>query len=694
MAKRNSTLSTLDRIKAAAAPETSRLPVPRDLTFYAFMHQHAKVRVGSRYVPYSTAGREPLLMVIAMIDYALGNAVDYLTGAQCKSLFGQSRPTWKQIADACIDVCGGAQFGKTIIGLHLKAYLAAVRGLNTYYALPDDDLVNGIVDGKERPEVIDQIPWLADMVKIGKGLNASGKAADRKGAMLYTDGKITAMSYMRGINAKVPTTFSADCVIEDEKDDIKDAHAKFLAGRMTASQLRLHITIGTQRYHGAGQNKKFEEGCQILGYLTCPDCGAAHNPEDSWPKICRLDLGAETANPWLTPEGDFMDGGGKRHAFAPTADYTFACPDCGCKLDRTQMTFRANRPDRIAARKWSIRVSQLCCSGLPVIMFAQSWQNAVRDADSLKAFHCDRLAIPKSTSQAVTPEVLHRASMIDPPVMLTLAEAPLGRIRYCGLDTGDRCWFTCREIDPTMGRKYTIWAESIAAESVRKRVPILFSTLGAACLFVDAGPLRDLARDLCILINGIPPVLDAAAQLDTAGTITFGDRLAWRGANKQWEGLRCAAVEFTGKPGSGITQQIRLTPSNETFYPVIACNRDEAIGQTVDELLTANEGIAVVGADGKLRTEPIWYVPAEMPGQPPIVATLHAHLLSGCRKERAKDGKEEHYIDAVENHLLLASVYARLAETLAATAGQGTGHAGVERVSVPDVITPWGRRGY
>ena len=689
MARRST--SILDRVAAAAKPEQSRLPVPRSITFHEFMHQHAKVRVGSGYVRYSTAGREPLRMVIAIIDFALGNGADFLPADERAALFGTRFPAHEQQPDACVDVCGGAQFGKTIIGLHLKAYLAAVRGLNTYYALPDDDLVQGIVDGKERPEVIDQIPWLAELVKVGKGLNASGKAADRKGAMLYTDGTVTAMSYMRGINAKVPTTFSADCVIEDEKDDIKEANAKFLEGRMTASALRLHITIGTQRFHGAGQNLNFEEGTQHVGYLTCPECGAQINPEESWPKICRMDLGSENYDPWLTAEGDFIDGAANHRAFSPTAGYYFGCPDCGARLDRTRIDYRARRPERIAARRWSVRVSQLCCSGLPVIMFAQSWQNAVRDADSMKAFCCDRLAIPRSTAQAVTPEVLHRAVSCTPPVVLSLAPAEAGRVRYCGLDTGDRCWFTCRELDPATGRKYTVWAESIAVESARARVPALFKTLGAACLFIDAGSERDLARALCLAVNGIPLHIPGAAQFDLGGRVDLGGCL-WNGEAKTWRGLKCAAVEFSGKPGSGLSQAIRLTPGNESLYPVVSCNRDEAIGMVVDELLTADEGLQVLGPDGRLRTEPLWYLPADVPGQAPIVAVLHAHLLSGCRTVRAADGKESHYIDKVPNHLLLASTYARLAEAVGAAEAAGGEFCGAESVAVPETFDPWERR--
>ena len=663
--------SALEKLGAKIdASETPAVDVPRGISFYEFMHAHARVRTANGFIPYSTVGREPLLMAIAVIDFVLGNAVDYLSTAQYDSLFStMSRQRGAFLVDAVLDVCGGAQFGKTILGLHLKAYLAACRGLNTFYALPDDDLVQGIVDGKERPEVIDQIPWLARLVKLGKAVNESGKAVDRKGAMLFSDGKTTAMSYTRGINAKVPTTFSADCVIEDEKDDIKDANARFLKGRMTASSLRFHVTIGTQRYAGAGQNKEFDGGTQHVGLLTCPHCAVKVNPEDSWPRIARMRMDQQRAvsDPWLTAEGDFSRGGAEaqRLPFSHDGDYYFACPECGTELDRTAIVYQARKPDRLPARKWSIRVSQMCCSGLPVKMFVADWQNSIRDPLAMKAFACDRLAIPRSSSQAVTPEVLIRATSLA-PIALTLVPAADGRVRFAGLDTGDRCWFHCREFDPATGRKATIWVEQIAAESVRARVPALFATMGVACLFVDAGPLRDLARDLCLMLNGIPADLPQAAHLDPKGSISFANgKLRWSGERAIWTGLRCAAVEFTGKPGSGIIQQIRLTPGNNTVYPVIACNRDETIDLAVQELLTAAEGVAQVGADGKLRTEPLWLLPADLPGAPAIVRTLHDHLLSGCRKEPDATGREEHYVDKCENHLLLAGTYARLAEAVA-----------------------------
>ena len=665
-------LSIRERVKAAVAAAPDAPGIPLGISFYEFMRGHAKVRVQKDgrpcFVPYNSDGREPLRWVIGLIDHVLGNGTAYLPPEQRAALFGIPVASLASLveeilSDAQIDVCGGAQFGKTILALHLKEYLAAIKGMNTYYALPDDDLVQGIVDGKERPEVLDQIPWLARMVKVGKAKSETGKSVDRKGAMLFTGGPAPAMSYTRGINAKVPTSFSADCVLQDERDDIKEYNAKFLEGRMTASGLRLNVTIGTQRYAGAGQNKNFEDGTQIVGVLRCPACGETHNPEEAWPKICRMDLGRGDADPWLTPEADFADDAGAHYAYSKTGSYYFACPACGSGLDRRAICPQVRRPERIAERRWSVRVSQLCCSGLPVTMFVAHWTSAVRDPDAMKAFCCDRLAIPRSTSQAVTPEVIARAARVE-TVLFSLAPAPQGRVRYAGLDTGDQCWFACREFDPATGRKSSVWAESVAAESVRARVPALCATLGVSCLFVDAGPLRDLSRDLCLMLNGIPAHLDRAPDL--GGRIDFGNGVAWNGETRLWQGLRCAAVEFTGKPGTGTTQACRLTPSNETVYPVAACNRDEAIGRVIDELLTAADGMQQVGPDGKLRSEPLWLLPADTPGALPAVSLLLHHILSGSRKETTPDGREQHYIDKVENHLLLASAYAGLAESVAA----------------------------
>jgi len=37
------------------------------------------------------------------------------------------------------------------------------------------------VDAKFRPDVVDQIGWFAEMVQVGKALNKSGRAVNRKG---------------------------------------------------------------------------------------------------------------------------------------------------------------------------------------------------------------------------------------------------------------------------------------------------------------------------------------------------------------------------------------------------------------------------------------------------------------------------------------------------------------------------------
>jgi len=72
---------------------------------------------------------------------------------------------------------------------------------------------------------------------------------------------------------KIPTSFSMDVAMEDEKDDIPAKRSKYLTGRMTASDLRLRSSIGTQRVHGAGQNKQFEAGSQHVMHFAVGESG-------------------------------------------------------------------------------------------------------------------------------------------------------------------------------------------------------------------------------------------------------------------------------------------------------------------------------------------------------------------------------------------------------------------------------------
>jgi len=656
-----SAITQLDqRFHEANAPA---LTVPAIATFRQFMEEHAKVRVGSEFVQYTTVGREPLALVIAIIDYVLGNDVSYVPDDVRMELFG-TLDYGKIITDAHIYVCGGAQFGKTILSLHLKQYLSAIRWMHSYYVLPDNDLVSAIIDGKERPEVLDQIPWLNQMITIGKEVNESGKTVNRKGAMLYTDGKHSAMSYMRGMN-KIPTSISADCVIQDESDDIDPEKSKFLPGRMTASDLRLFVGIGTQRYHGAGQNKLLEDGSKLLGDLICLACGTKMNPEETWPQIARMAMDGKpsTTDPQLSYEGNFKRGTETIADFDHDAVYYMACTHCGDELDREAIKYTSQKPLRIKARRWSIRVSQMCCSGLSLKMIIADWcQNAVRDPDAMVAFACDRLAIPKSAAQQVEPSHLAKARSLE-EFTLSLTPSPK-TLRYGGMDTGDRCWFISREIHSDAAKRIS-WAEQLSPERCRERIPALFNTLELSCLFIDIGAERSLTRDLCLVINGLQDW--DAPQIDNPENayIHMPGGVAWDGPNNKWHGIKCAAVEFSRKPGSGIVHKLGINPDGNRYYPIIQCNRDEVIGQAVRELLTAEDGVIEL-IDGALRTEPVLRLPQMGSGAQAIAQSIDAHFLAGSCTEKDAKGAI-HYVGKKENHLLLAAAYARLAETIGGT---------------------------
>jgi len=724
----------LTRARRAAQP-------PRIDTFSDFLTNHALVKTGSGYAPYHFTGREALRPIVERLDQILSSGE----------------------ADASLAICGGAQFGKTVLMLNLLAYLVAVRFRNVGYYLPDDDLVSGLVDGKLRPDVLDQIPWLARLIAVGKTLNASGRAVNRKGAFLCTDGTRTALAFMRGLG-KIPTSFSMDVVVQDEKDDLPEEHARFLAGRMTASNLRLSLLIGTQRYHGAGQNLAFTEGTQHIGLLSCTGCGARHNPETQWPGICRLVISDSPPSAWprLTPEGHFSFSprsqvvlgnalvratslpdsltpsysshkSYKSHSplspknfppqefpipFSPGQKYVLACPDCGAALDREHPQWHALAPEREAQRRWSYRLSQLLIPAIDLAQIVAAWQLAIRDPEHMTVFCTDRLALPKSTTQALTPGVLE-AARGDYPLEIKSEGGPsslLGPnfVRFGGLDMGDQCWFVARAVDvraPHLVR--LLWVEPIAAERVRSRVPELFEQLGLSALCVDAGPLRDLARDLVFLLNGldensIPSSTDPSQNIHfsrrPSGGLdnslsrwpqaTGGHRecahfsatscslrepgqqvvratreapLHWHAASEKWRNVRAMAVEFTQREGQGLRHKLARTQEGR-LYPLLAANRDETIERVVQELLPPGVGDTrlIELPDGTAATAPTqrYFLPKPTDETRGVLDVYERHLLAGARQERTADGRSLRYIDKCENHFLLATAYAALAELL------------------------------
>ena len=684
---------------------------PRIDSFADFLAQHARVKSGSGYVPYHFAGREALRPIVERLDQILAS--------------GET--------DASLAICGGAQFGKTVLMLNLLAYLVAVRFRNVGYYLPDDDLVSGLVDGKLRPDVLDQIPWLARLIAVGKTLNASGRAVNRKGAFLCTDGERTALAFMRGLG-KIPTSFSMDVVVQDEKDDLPEEHARFLAGRMTASNLRLTLLIGTQRYHGAGQNLAFTEGTQHVGLLTCAGCGARHNPETMWPGICRLEVGGKAAQEWprLTVEGHFVKGRSEKVEgrsteegncspssftplpsalpYSPGQRYALCCTDCGTRLDRERPQWHAQAPEREAQRRWSYRLSQLLIPAIDLEQIVAAWQMAIRDPEHMTVFCTDRLALPKSTTQALDPATLERArgsyvlgkmkgksekekggntdAADGSPSSFFLSPSSLC---YGGLDMGDQCWFVARAVEekaPHQAR--LLWVEPIAAERVRSRVPELFRELGLSVLCVDAGPLRDLSRDLVFMLNGLDEEA-VASSTDPARNIFFrGQRgatelrgqsrsqmefgneeaaqLQWHAASERWRNVRCAAVEFTQREGQGLRHKVARTQDGR-IYPLLAAHRDETIERVVQELLPPDGAHPRLldRADGTVEriSSQRFVLPMATDETRGTLDIYERHLLAGARQERSADGRTLRYLDKCENHFLLATAYAALAELLA-----------------------------
>ena len=656
-----------DRLhQSIALDEMPKVVTPTVTSFREFLEKHARVKTpDGSYQPYTFAGREALEFVVGIIDRILGSP-------------GGSPSPREPISDARLTATGSAQWGKTLLELNLLAYAAGIQFRSVGLFLPDEDLVEGIVDSKLRPDVLDQQPWLNSLITLGKAENASGKTVNRKGLFTCTDGHRKSHGMIHGMQ-KIPTTFSFDIVIEDEKDDIPPTMSRYLTARMTASDLRFRLSIGTQRYAGAGQNKEFEDGTMHIGHFTCAACGHKQNPEENWPQICRLavDDAPSVDDPQLTLEGNFKRNGlndqdaahraqrrqpGKTHDFDPSGNFYLGCVRCGHELDRHKPEFIPQHPEREKLQHWSVRISQLLVAAIALKQIVADWcHNAVKDPDAMKTFYVDRLGLPRSSSQQLDQKILDRARSLE-HFDLSLSARP-NTTRFAGLDTGDRCWLTVREIESKTIKRIT-WLEQLSAERVRARVPQVFELLGVSALFVDAGPLRDLARDLCFLLNGLTTFRPSPLPDPERAVIHFPGGLTWDGANQRWRGLRCAAVEFTLKEGKGVVHKLGITQDG-LFYPVIACNRDETIERVVNELLTAAENVIEV-IDGKLRTAPTIRLPQRGVATPKIIDTFDAHIVSGSRRERDERGHAEHFVDGCENHLLLSDAYSALAESVCA----------------------------
>lgn len=650
--------SAIGKLSEKLAGGSTAVSVPKIRSFMQFLLEHARVRLGEgRFGPYTFDGREALIAIVDTIDLVLGSN------------------TGEPLRDATIVVAGGAQFGKTILELNLAAFCTAIRMLNAGVYLPDDNLASQIVDVKFRPEVVDQIDWFASMTQIGKAVNKSGKAVNKKTAFMVTDGERQSAGLFAGLR-KVPTSFSLDLAVRDEEDDIPKDKAKFVSGRLTTSKYRIQLIIGTQRIHGAGQNKQWEAGSQgvmMIGGL---------NPEDNWPQVCRCAVTGIPlpTDPQLTYDGDFKRAGSTETAaeYSPAGVYYLADPQTGDVLDRSTVTWEHRRPERIKMRHWSFRVSQLGIPAIDLTQIVAHWTRAVVDNEEMISFCCDRLAKPKSAAQALSPQILERARAVDP---FDYAVGRPSTVKFAGLDIGDACWFFLRERGATpvelvqkAGMRRCLRVDRIAAGDVVRRVTDLCSLHSVSALFIDQRPLVNEARTLALRVNG----LDALEHWPRVPTekdawIQFPGGLTWDGRNQRWLNLRCAVVRFTkAKLGSGIGQGFDEFEENgqTKFVPLIECNRYETIDRAVREFLTpAEQVIEVVG--GRVREHPAMLLPRRVPGAPGVLETLDAHLLAGSQREKDdKSGEVGDYLDGIENHLLLADGYSALAETVVGLGAQ------------------------
>lgn len=625
--------------------------MPRRESFKEFLEKDAMVpgdpskrETRGTFQEFTFHGREALVEIVHTIDSILAGP----------------------IKDAQVAIAGGAQWGKTTIEHAFSAYCTGQLFRNVMTFLPTEDLVSDIVQTKFRTNCVDQMPWFAGMIELGKTTNESGKTVNRVGVYSVTDGIRKATGMFCGLN-KVPTTHSADVALVDEVDDVNPQNEKFIAGRLTASDLRLIVKAGTQRVHGRGMNKAWKDGSQGVMELSCTQCGFAMNPEESFPSIVCLKDDDATEPARLTFAGDFRRGDEIICGHSSANSYFMGCTKCGAELDRHDIKWKHRRPEKIAHNEWSYRVSQLGIPAIELGKIVNEWEKAVNDDEKMLVFRTDVLAIPKSTAQRLTPEIIDRARRIE---VFDAAPKPVNNlsVRYAGLDMGGRCWFVVRE-KVTDYHKRVVWAESIPLHQVSDRVPQLVDQLGVATTFIDQMPETKESRTLAMRLNGLDHQ-SRWGHIPTSGVchVSFGNGLAFKrddNGEEKWIGLKAAVVRFDHKkPGQGITQKADwfIGPDGrEICVPMIVCNRTESVDLAVREFLTPTEGEVEAFPNIGIRQVPSILLPTS---KLDIWKDFDDHHISGSERERDSNGSIGDYVDGIANHLLFANTYARLAEII------------------------------
>jgi hypothetical protein len=644
-------------------------PAPEISSFTEFLEKHAKVRLNNgRYVPYSFEGRRPLIFCAELLSKIIQNTVRRQVVEIDERIYAP-----RELVGATVSICGGAQFGKTVLELNFSAYCTSIEFINFGYYTPDKELLNTIVDTKFRPDVVDQIEWLPEMIELNKAEGKSGKSVNKKNSYQISDGKRTAFGYFVGLQ-KPTTTISLDVAACDETDDIPKKNIGFVSGRMTNSDVKLTCYIGTQRIHGAGQNERFESGTQHKWTVTCPHCCMAICIEEHWPQVCRVSkTGAADCNdPQLSEE----------MTYDPSYLYYAACPDCGTPIDRDSGAYIPTRPDKAKQLNFSIRVSQMGVEAIDWESQVASWFAALQDPDgeALIAWHCDRRAIPHAGSaQPITPEVVQRCidcglkDSVEDETDRTycMSMMPKQHPRVMGMDTGPRCWMWIDDIVSPVCTPM-VWAEKVSSGRAEARVLELFYALDIDTVFIDAGGEPELTKSIVLKLNGLdsysPPVV-SFSDLKNMRLLDIGAGVTWDGDQGRWINIKAAAVLFSKSQGSGVQHDIGRTVDGQ-IYPLIKCNRYDAISAAVNDFGIPKDGvIEQIEIDGKveLRRMPRARLPKTYIGNGAEASVVHAHLTNLRKIKNSKTGVED-WAEGIENHLGLSKVYARIASQVVVNA--------------------------
>jgi len=417
---------------AAAAGETK---AKRPSTVQRFLELDTTTDNGK---PWSATGHEPLVAVIAAIERILK----------------------RKLKNVEIALLKAEQIGAThSIGLGPALFMAAEKGLQVGYFLPDEQLARRIASTRLK-NLIRRSAYLDALMRDRSVTNQVFIKEFERGALHVLP--------LGTLTSAVSTPL--DVRIYDEVDLLPAENTEWSEGRTAHSELNLAIWLSAGYAPGSGIDLKYQEGTQFRFLVDCkrPRCLRG---------MCLEEIFIQRA-----PElPECVEQMGDEH-------WRLVCPECKRPLDVKAGQWVAKEPK---ANVISYRLSQLAMTAMDLDRIVARYLKVRKKKSKLAKFKASVLALPDAGALQPFNDValLRMQSGETESFGLRAGERP----RYAGLDVGDMCHFVCFERLPN-GDPHLVFATEIDSDHVEREVPKLCARLGVVSFVPDKKPHTNTMR--------------------------------------------------------------------------------------------------------------------------------------------------------------------------------------------------------